>query len=219
MDKSRIITLIRKCLAKGDASRNNSTAEVETALAMAQKLMAEHNIAMTDVQFNAETQTLKSGIEEFQYSKPVVSKWRRTLPHVVNILCNTDHYWQNRQHLRFVGMKDDIDMALVIYEELMTAIRRIRNASEWESRSAFSYGMVMNLYHRAKKMNAEQSRPSNTMALMIVKDKAIGEFLKTKGLRVMRETRTTYRSSDYENGYAAGESVHLGRKHLAIGYK
>lgn len=214
-DKSSIIERIKKCLALGNVNKNNSTAEAETALAMAQKLMAEHNIAMTEVQFNSETQTLKGNVEEFSFGL-VNSKWRQTLPHVVNILCNTKHYWHDRKTLMYVGLKDDIEMAVLIYKELITAILRIRRGAMFESRSSFCYGMVMNLYHRAQAMHKAETRPTNTNALMVVKDVAIKNFLAAKGLVSRRGNSRRVSSGDYDRGYQAGQGIALGRKRAQV---
>src|SRR3990167_7702892 len=183
-NNEEIIRKIKKLFALGDKTRGGTEDECNTAMGLAQELMAKHNIAMTAVQFDEDTQTLKGNIEEFKIAgDDVGSKWRRMLPHVVNILCNTKHYWSvgmSREHfLVFVGMKSDIEMAVEIYKELEHTIRHLRRGHKG-NRQAFSYGVVMCLYDRIKEKRKVEIRPQNTNALMVIKDRAIAEFLASK---------------------------------------
>lgn len=219
MDKSRVISLIRKCLAKGDKTRNNSLEEVEVALAMAQKLMTEHNISLTEVQFNAEDGTLKEGIvEKGTALKPV--KWRRVVPHVVDILCNTEHFIRtdyDGQKVMFVGLPDDVEMAGVLLEMLLKAIQQLRRGYEGNIND-FSYGAAVRLLHRAKETKKTEVVPTKTSALMIVKGQEIQKYLAKKELVTLRTTNPRRSASDYHAGYQAGARVPLNRPRRQLSY-
>lgn len=73
-DKS-ILEKIRACLALGDKDRNPNANEAETAIAMAKKLMAAHNLSMADVAFSEanvgkireESLTPRSGVPKWPF--------------------------------------------------------------------------------------------------------------------------------------------------------
>lgn len=221
-DKSQIIDRIRKCLLKGDSTRNNSQAEVEVALAMAHKLMTEHNIAMTDVQFNSSAGTMKEGITE-QYStvKLGSTRWRLYLAAVTDILCNTKHYQTRKvidgkiqKVLVFIGTKQDIELAIELFTDLVKAVKHIRRGQS-ENVAAFSSGVATCLYHRAKEMKKEQVYPTNTTAMIVVKDKDIQIYMaKIPGLVHTNSKARRVNGSAYDAGYSAGKNVALGAKRV-----
>lgn len=217
-DKSRIIERIQKCLRKADATRNDSEAEVQTAFAMAHKLMAEHNISVTEVQFNSETQTLKEDIKEFNAGLfHTQTRYEVALCFVVDVLCHVKHYYQMSSgnpvgSLMFVGLQADTELAAEIYKELIRTVKRFMGRYPGKYKRSYALGLVARLHERALILQREQAMPTNTTALMVVKDKAVGDYMERKDLNRIKSRRLRVDGQDYENGVRDGDKIELGNR-------
>lgn len=101
MEKDKIINKIQKLLALASSKNEN---EAQTAMLMAQKLMAIHNIEMSQV----ETVGVDNNVIEEQADvKSHKTKWKRWLANVIaiNFRCETFLRGYGTYNTIFVGRK------------------------------------------------------------------------------------------------------------------
>src|SRR3990167_5441805 len=222
--RSKIVERIRKCFAKGDASRNSSEAEVQTALDAAHRLMKEHNIAETEVQFNSQTHTLNQKMGESEATNkdaPRINAYESRLVHVVSILCDGKNFYQTKwvgfkkeRVLIFVGLKDDIEIAKEFLEDLINAVDYLKSeiGGTRTDKLAFCQGVAARLYDRAKALKqAPNQYPNNpsTTALMVVKSQEVERYYNRLNLGSSRVKSHIRSNSYYNEGYKAGNNVPL----------
>ena len=109
--KEKIIDRIRKLLALATSSNEN---EAQSAMLMAQKLMAQHNIEMSQVE---DAPVDHEVVEEEADKKRHRTKWKRKLADVVahNFKCDIFFRGNGSYATIFVGKKESIEICKSVY--------------------------------------------------------------------------------------------------------
>ncbi len=219
--KEKIISLIKKCLAKGDSEKNDSISEVETALAMANKLMLEHNIAMTDIEFS--DGKLKEEIEEEVIRKGnLKDQWESVLMVVLEKLCSVSTYYKcgpGYQKITFVGTKEDIEIAKTLFKSLQRKIR-IMVKFHMGHKKSYAFGITVALHNKADALLEKNKTvmPENTSALILVKNQGIQDFMKKLNMGQPRLKSKNLNELDVLIGLRDGQSLELEtRKEISNG--
>lgn len=124
-NKELIIDKIRKLLKLATSKNEN---EAQTAMLMAQKYMAMHNIEMSQVE---DAPIDHDVIEEKADKKAHRTKWKRSLASVIanNFRCDIYYKGHGNYSTLFVGKKDDIDICKTVYQSAVMFIDK--NFSEY----------------------------------------------------------------------------------------
>ena len=202
---------IRSLLKKAqDGESGSSQAEVEQALAYAQKLMEKHNLEMADL-LEAEKRTLGDNDmgEETAQMKAKLEVFEKRLAWVVSDLCNVRWYygektilnediplgqrgrWQKKTRLVFYGVRADVAAARVLYLELVVVTRvmaRHALGKKWTQKHwHYCRGFAAALREKARELKeaAEAKREKEQeknpgTALMVLKDQLIEQYAKNK---------------------------------------
>lgn len=122
MTRDEILNKIKKLLALGDASKNNSEEEAQSAMLMAQKLMAKYDISAEDVE----------GEEEEQYSHEMCEhKWdyayRIPLANVLSKNFRCMVYVRGKK-IVFMGHPSDAKICKATFEFAYTFIQKKGNS-------------------------------------------------------------------------------------------
>lgn len=216
-----IIRKIKGCLAKADSTRNDNLHEVELAMETAQRLMKEHELSISQVEAGD-----MDGDQITQTETDLKESWHGTLGLVVDLLCGTKCYkhWNGYEKncsksLRFVGLKRDVEIAKVLYNELLYSILHLVKTNEWESKVSFCAGIVNTLYYRAQDQKQTDKQHNQAYAL-VVQSKAdrIRAWMEQNGLYLTkRSSGTRYNGTDYSNGQKAGQNIAMGAKKISSG--
>lgn len=218
VDSSPIIEKIRKLLALA-----NSSNEHEAALAAghAQRLLAEHNLAMADI--DAAHRPDKADKVETAVSK-TLPKWLRHLSAGVSSAfdCQAVHHPATGR-LTFIGVGADVQIAAYSFTYLDRTVRKLcvtymkQHAGVTASsrhrelmRQSYYLGAVSTITSRLKEQKVR--KPVTTGALVPVKEGLIRQAMNEIGnLRTMHSRRSYINGDAYSRGQTDGGQVEIHR--------
>ena len=209
METSPIIEKIKKLLALA-----NSSNEHEAALAAghAQRLLSEHNLAMTDIESSHRPD--KADKVETAVSK-TLPKWLRHLSAGVGNAfdCQTVHHPATGK-MTFIGVGADVQIAAYTFTYLDRTVRKLcssymkghvnstlANRHRELMRQSYYLGAVSTIITRLREQKVQT--PVTTGALVLVKEGLIRQAMSEIGT-----LRTTHSRKSYINGaaYAKGQT-------------
>lgn len=219
MTRERIIERVRKLLALSNSSNEH---EAALAAAHAQRLLAEHNLAMSEL----EVQDEGAGEVELEVAK-TVPKWLSSLfATVANTfdcfpVVTTTHFCSR---LRFIGVGEDPGVAACTLQYLMKELRRLASAylhnlptcgrklpSGERERVRTSY-LLGGVHGVRQAMNAQKAQtPTTSRALVPVKDALIRQYKEEHlgQLRNRRSRSSTVVSAAFHQGRQDGASLQI----------
>ncbi len=200
--REKLIDRVRKLLELGDVSRNNSVEEAATAASLAQRLMIEHKISMTEIDIdedpiidvdvmagektvNVITWKLKllNGIANNCFCRVVYSSARRR-----TLICSLEGALSElppkKGQLRVLGKKDDVDLVVYLYKYLGSEINRLceievefacggtRSRNKRCWRSSFRLGAVYRISCRLEEQRLRKEEELRQQSTVSVDGKA-----------------------------------------------
>lgn len=214
MDNSSIIEKIKKLLALA-----NSSNEHEAALAAghAQRLLAEHNLAMADIE--AANRPEQADRVETVVSK-TLPKWMRHLSAGVSSAfdCQAIHHPASGK-MTFIGVGADVEIAAYTFTYLDRTVRKLcsgymkqhacgtmANRHRELMRQSYYLGAVSTITTRLREQKV--STPVTTGALVPVKEGLIRRAMNEIGnLRTMHSRRSYVNGDAYSRGQADGGRI------------
>jgi hypothetical protein len=218
MTNSPIIEKIKKLLAL-----TNSGNEHEAALAAghAQRLLAEHNLAMADIE--ASHKPDKADKVETAVSKNL-PKWLRHLSSGVSSAfdCQAIHHPATGK-MTFIGVGADVQIAAYTFTYLDRTVRKlcgiymkqhvgstIPNRHRELMRQSYYLGAVSTIATRLREQKVQT--PVTTGALVLVKDGLIKQAMNEIGnIRTMHSRRSYVNCDAYSRGQTDGTEVGIHR--------
>lgn len=215
MVEESILLKIKKALALANDSDSN---EAQTAMLMAQRLMAKHGIDISEVE-EVEQQT-KEVDDETIVGRGRTPSWKKRLASVIaeNFRCtNYTRTWGGKSSIHFIGLKGDIEIAKSVFEFAVgvletTCSAYINNIKKqgvefdaYGLRNDFRIGFINGLKQKYK----EQVEQLN-LSLVLVQDALVIQEVEKKGLRTIRVGNNARRSGDkdaYNNGFNTGKNL------------
>lgn len=217
----KINALLNKTVENGA-----SEAEAETALAMAQNLMAKHMIESSQLAEHAKDKKCK------KVTAPIFKTAYDTTGLNGNIASAFDcKCWWNSYHkeIYFFGFGDDAKLAAYFYNYLNNVIvneaEKYKKSDEFMEEKSFGYhgktllssfrkGMIRRLLERLSELKAERS--SNIIKttgtdLVIVKESQVEEEYENLGLklRTKRTNLTPHNSTSFLSGVNKADEVNM----------
>lgn len=223
-DRNSIKAKIKALLSK--TTENGCTEhEMLSSLAKARALMDTYDISDEELQLSREETAVLHDESEVDARDTHKIKWR--LAYGVGRFCNVQIYRdRSKAGLTFVGFKSDIDLATwlldhlsdfvhaALFEHLLDCL-----APEGKERKEEIRGFVIGCTERINARMIEMCDQSqnvctiNRKALVIVKDRAIEDFMKAEGitLRSGRRSRAGFSDGARIAGQNAGDLASFGR--------
>lgn len=219
MTRERVIEKVRKLLALSNSSNEH---EAALAAAHAQRLLAEHNLAMSEL----EVQEEGAGEVVIEVAR-TVPKWLSSLfATVANgfdcfpIVTTT----QSASRLRFIGVGEDPAVAACTLQFLMQELRRLATvylrgfeaaagklpaAERQRVRNSYLLGGVQGVRQALAAQKAQT--PTTSTALVPVKDALIRQYREEQvgSVRVQRTRRSTVLSAAFQQGKVDGAALQL----------
>lgn len=115
---------IKKLLALAESDNEY---EAQSAMIIAQKLMVEHKISISEIQDVGKREVIKKSAN-VTYS-PRKDPWILSLANIVakNYCCETGIYYDKikpqTRHLNFIGLKEDIEICLIVFNYALDCIK------------------------------------------------------------------------------------------------
>lgn len=220
MSSDKIIDRIRKCLKLGRDGSGATEAEAAAAISAAKKLMAEHNIKMSDIEFKEE---VKEGVKSAADTSNRFNKdtWELAMAKVCDNIFNVEHYldWRTRDDGRlvyrmiFVGVGVDADIAAEVYTTLLKIVRNMGTKHGYVSADHRSYcaGVVRTLRERSEEYikQEEPAAEEKCRDMVIVKNQLIKTHLNGLGLKPIKGRSGPSRGGAYDHGIKDGKNVNL----------
>lgn len=228
MTRERIIERVRKLLALSNSSNEH---EAALAAAHAQRLLSEHNLAMSEL----EVQEEGAGEVELVVAK-TVPKWLSSLfATVANAfdcfpIVTTSH---SQSRLRFIGVGEDPAVAACTLSYLIKELRRLAsgylhclelqdqrlsNLNRQRVRTSYLLGAVQGVRVALHQQKAQT--PTTSKALVPVKDALIKQYREDHfgELRTRRSRSSTVVSAAYQQGRQDGALLRIapGREQLDL---
>ncbi|EKD40817.1 MAG: hypothetical protein ACD_74C00157G0002 [uncultured bacterium] len=217
-DKTTIIERVRKLLALATSSNEH---EAALAAAHAQRLLAEHNLAMTDIE--ASQETMAANKVDINAAK-TFPKWIQLLLAGVSEAfdCQAFHYRSGK--IIFIGVGADAQVAAYTFTYLQGTIRRLcrdymKNHPSQGFMSPRKTTLVRNSYFLGAAltvfdalMKQKEETPVTTGALVPVKDALIKSAVNELGKVRTIKTRKSYVDSEaFDQGQKDGATVSIQR--------
>lgn len=203
--------------------------ERDTALQMAYKLLAKHNLQMSDLPGDASNEP-----REQQNNTISADKWARNLSgHVAKLFFCKYFYSTTRtsgkDNHHFVGKQSNVVTAMYMAEYLIKAIkreatRRYKSPTTPEGRS-FCVGTVHTIGRRVEEMQKQDQTddagvpvPGTALALVKLHDSELAlnmAFLENGGISLTKpkaRADNSLRSDAYRDGRAHGKTVSLNQQ-------
>lgn len=198
MAKSReeIINLVQNLLALGDKTRNNSEAEVETALKKVQELLIKHNIDMAEVIIKDGEKVADISIGReivFTLRRSSMSTWEKILVNIVGLATECQGYVGKKYEplgsgrystiniVGFVGEEFDRSIAKELYNFLHLKIYSMsKRYPECFQQRSFMEGFCNGLYARVKEINDNTQKTEKYELACINKKSKIKDFMDTR---------------------------------------
>lgn len=167
----KIIEKIRKLLAM---TEENGCSENEAMIAAlkAQKLMAEYNLSIADV----DTETSKQTIKEHEFYCGKGDKWKYRLASVIarNFCCKT--YFLNKTTIVFYGYEKDAKIATDVFKFLFNTGNKLADKCYYEYyKNGKNTRGVKNAYLAGFVKGIDEILGKQCTALMIVVPKEVSE--------------------------------------------
>lgn len=204
-----IIRKIQKALA---LSNNNSNAEEShTAMLLAQRLMAKHNLTVSDLPGEEPTKRT----ERIDIRMKRVDWWKRRLALIIDKNFRTYSFFLRGSYIGFLGLDADVKIAVEVFRFASESIAYyatayLRNNPERRSRG---YAMAIKNdyitgYLEGLKEKFERQVKSESFALVLVKDALVVQAAEEMKLKTARPiNRTTANDTDaIQQGYEDGLS-------------
>lgn len=231
-----VVRKIRKLLALAD--KNSHEGEMTSAALMAQKLMAEHNLSLSEVQVKEiKEEGLKKDAATFRRN---CVPWERTLASAVATLFDTYTYRHHKYDdtgrklfaMMFMGLGAEAQISAEAYEALRESLKHMGKKSPYRgpSQGAYLLGVAHRLCERATQQrldlvrqaqhgfdrpSAPNPEPAPCTALVAVKERLIEEEKTKIGIVNMRQRPIGGTAESYNRGKRDGNSVSLNfRKNL-----
>lgn len=235
MPSERIVTQIKSLLKKAsDGDSKSSAAEVEQALAFAQKLMDKHNLEMADLVASGDEHLSDKdmGEDPVQF-KAKLETFEKSLLHCVCDMTDTKWYyckkpildakknkWTRKIKVAIYGLAKDVAIARSLYAELVLVTRIMARhhmgkkwtQKHWHYMNGFADGLhdqsVMAKYKREQERR--ENAQSNSTALIVVKDALIEKYEEKLGLVKGRSRgRRNAPSEEFSRGHRDGSEYDL----------
>lgn len=211
MDKEKAIEQIKKLL-KHTEENGATPAEAAAAIALAQKLMAEHNIKMEKLDAEAEPEVLEEGIDVGTKSVSSIqcmfaqSLCKHFACHVIMRWSTTKHAFQ----LAFIGDAVNCKVFKEAYLFAYNAFKfnwdkyhrslNLTTQQKTQARGTYLRGFIAGLTN-------ELVKSENANALVIVESPAVTTYMDKLNLRKSSRSMTIQESNsmnDYLRGYQDG---------------
>ena len=216
MEKTPIIDKIKKLLALAHSSNEH---EAALAAGHAQRLLSEHNLAMTDIE--AAHRPDKADRMETSVAK-TLPKWLRHLSAGVSSAfdCQAVHH-PAAGKMTFIGVGADVQVAVYTFTYLDRTVRSLcstfmkRHAGDETAnrhrelmRHSYYLGAVSIITARLREQKVQT--PVTTGALVPVKEGLIRQAMSEIGnIRTLHSRRSFINRSAYSNGQADGGAIGL----------
>ncbi len=215
MTDNDVITKIQKVLAL--ATNNPSIEEGQTAMLLAQKMMLENNISVSEVEEKIKPkEVVDQSVEESTRSL----WWHQHLAVIIanNFKCGT--YISRKRNLgmtsiKFVGLKNDHETAKQVYLYAVQVIsynckKYVLQNSDRISNKGIKNQYILGFLDGLKDKFAEQVK-NNSWGLVIVKDPIVDSALKNLHLKSggRRNITTNGSEQDRNSGYRDGKNFNM----------
>lgn len=222
-----ILERIRKLLAKADPTKNDSQAEIETAMKMAQKLALEYELDLEKIQvqekrireiftkiISADTLAVKNEGSWLQSLITVLGKHNYCVVHFMK-------RGSKVMSLRIYGEDHNIEMTGFMFDQLVPRIRTLAKQSYktyegFETKNTyirgFLHGCVIGLNTMLDKLRKEEEAANNKVtALILVKENAVNTYLEENSLvaKGTHNSRKLQGGDGQWDGYVEGKNMTL----------
>ena len=213
--KAKLIDKIQKCLSLATSSNPH---EAQLAEDTAARLMADYSISMVEIRENGtpDNTFVKIYVDGSEVSKV---RWESTLAGVIAKAfdCRIVNTWGSRREwvLCFLGTNSDVSISIYFFKYLR---RTVGTSSEraFTRRvdvNTFAYGMVTTIGERLERLYKRRNEvmDSNCKALVVVKQKGLGEYVHKEFPNLVSSGRATLSGSQesWRAGQATGNKVRL----------
>jgi hypothetical protein len=229
-DRDSILSKL-EALMKRTRENGASEAEVESAMAVARKLMDQHNIAMEEILLKEQqggAQTIDV-VEQDVRTSAKKDRFEHYLMHAASDICDVKWYWKTFKlgggrkqiTLVFYGMKHDVLAAKLLFLELLVTVRamaRVKVGKGWTQRHYYYCdGFTAGLMQKAAQLKAQsQQAATSSTALILCKDQAIAKYadevLKAKTAKTRGIDKSRLSSEEFQEGYRDGCDYDLNPK-------
>jgi len=214
-NKSDIVEKFRKVFALTTSSNEG---EAQAAMLMAQKMMVEYNLSMSDVSMGEINK--KEVINESISQSSRSAWWHQHLASIIadNFKCGI-YIHRSRSNgitnIKYIGLKNDVEIAKQVYLYAVEAIsfsykKYIRENSYRDNKQGIKNQYIYGYLEGLKAKFAEQVK-NNEWGLVIVKDKVVNDAIDNLNLRKggKRHINTNGNEVDRSSGYEDGKKFNI----------
>ena len=215
-----VIRKIKKLLALANDGVNSE--ETDTAMLLAQKMMAKHSISMKDVEYGKEKEKTVIQGDGTAYTK--LQWWMKSLSNIIadNFRCYSFiRHGYGKTKVVFMGLDDDVEIAKMIYDFAVSAIKhysnqyvKIRGISGDRATTIAVKNDYISGYMDGLRAKFKEQVQKEEFGLVLVKDAlVVQEHSKMKFSNARPSTRSTSGDAKArQRGFADGKKFSHGNR-------
>lgn len=218
-NRESIFNKVRALLSK-TVENGCTEAEAMIALAMAEKMMNEHEIIEDDLKLEDEAAVIDS---MYCDRDPHAISWK--LCYAVGKFTET-YAFGYKKMIKFAGLRSDIDFALWLTQTLtkfvQTELKKYMWANGYQSLkpankriviNGFVIGVTARISTRLQQMIAARATITNSTALVVAKNALIQEAIKDRDIKPSdnRGRKAKLYGAAYRTGLETGDKANFGR--------
>lgn len=225
MLNENILRKVRKALAL--ANNNPSEQEAQSAMLMAQRVLAEHGLSIQDVEEPEDKQD-KNVVHEHATEYGRTIWWKKHLSATVaeNFRCFS--YINTRRgasQIRFVGLDSDVSLAIEIFKFACEAIQYhlskyrqdIKESGYWKKEITYMVNDYLRGYLHGLDQKFKEQVAKNNWGLVLVKDALVVQERESMNMKKGKPTGASFGGNHgaYERGFTDGKSFDSNKKMIA----
>lgn len=223
MTKETVVEKVRKMLALAH-DKGATENESQSAMLMAQRLMAKHNITVSDVDVeDDEKEVVHENVTEIQRT----IWWKKSLASVIggNFRCitYTQRYGNGKSSIVFLGLKEDVEIAKEVFAFAIDSIQHYANkyvrkiSNEGYSTSGVRNDFMRGYIQGLNKQFEEQKANNQELALVLVLDKEVEKARDNMSFRKAQQSKVASARSQkaFSSGFDKGKNFDYGRKQVS----
>lgn len=218
-----VIRKVKKCLALANDKNDD---ESQTAMLLAQKMLAKHSLSMKDIDFDLEQPRNKNVLEGDGTRYTKLQWWMKSLSSIIakNFRCyNITRSWNGKSKIVFIGLEDDVEICKSVYDFAMKSIKyhseRYLRASGVVGDRTYVQSIkndYISGYLNGLNDKFREQVEKNNWGLVLVTDALVVQHINNMNLKKGRALNVNMKGDSVarQRGYTDGKNFEHGNKQI-----
>lgn len=181
--------------------------EGQSSIVLAQRLMAKHNISISEVQAFETKSEIKLAYKEFGR----LFWWHKQLAIVISEAFRCQAIVSNGTYLKFVGLNEDAEIAKEVFEGALAHIKYRKSQMHYatkEEKNSYVQGFILGLKQKLDAQAQQLAAESNALVVLVPAEVTNYVTTNTKGT-VSSDCPSSFDAMSYLDGLDEGSRAQI----------